>query len=80
MIDLSELEGAEDGSVRVAATPSTTSGSVSREPGISGTRVHPEGETSALLQSSVIVSPVADAVLALSFFGHASNLADVLPP
>jgi hypothetical protein len=24
--------------------------------------------------------PVADAVLMLSFFGHASNLADVLPP
>ena len=80
MIDLSELEGAEDGCIRVGAASAATMWRVSIEPDISRASVNPKGETSALGQSFVIVLPVADAVLALSFFGHASNLADVSPP
>ncbi len=79
-MDLSELEGTEDGSIGVAAAASTASGRVSIEPSIGGARVNPEGETSARDKSFVIVLPVADAVLLLWFVGHASNLADVTVP
>jgi hypothetical protein len=50
------------------------------EPGISRVDINPDGETTTLNQSFVIVLPVADAVPMFGFFGHALRLADVLPP
>ena len=80
MIDLSEEQSTEDGGIGVGLAASSSSGTVSREPGVSGASINPEGQTSARDKSFVIFSPVADAVLLFVLCGHASRLADVSPP
>jgi hypothetical protein len=45
MIDLSELQSAEDSGIGVAASSATTTRSVMVKPGISRVGINPEGET-----------------------------------
>jgi hypothetical protein len=73
MINLAQEQRAENGCIRVGAPSSSTSGTRVIEPGIGSTRVDPEGETTTLDESFVIVTPVADALLLFGSFGHASE-------